>query len=297
MRKKKNLNRESYISCLIVGIVALLCLFPFWIVLVNSFASETDITLNGYAIIPRMFTLKSYQYLIDNKGIMLVRAFGVSSVVTVLGTIFTMFVTTCYAYPLAQDKETFPLVNKLSFFAWFTTVFSGGVIPWYILTTRYYGLTNNLWALFIPSSLNVFNMFVVRNSFKAVPKELIEAAKIDGATNLKVFLFIAIPLSKVGMVTIGLFTAMGYWNDLNLSLYLITKSELFPLQKMLYNMMINIEFLLAGSISTTDLSHVELPLNTAKLIITVITVVPIVFVFPFAQKYFVKGITVGAVKG
>lgn len=297
MKKKSGLNKESYVACLIIGVTALLCLFPFWVALVNSFASETSVTLNGYSVIPKEFSLDGYKYLWENKGVMLLRAFGISFLVVTVGTVYTLFVTVCFAYAISQDKKDFPLANALSFFAWFTTVFSGGVIPWYILCTRYYGLYNNVFALFIPSALSVFNMFVIRNSFKAVPRDLIEAAKIDGASNLRIFTSIAIPLAKVGLVTIGLFTALGYWNDFHLSLYLITKSELYPVQKLLHSMMANIAFLVSGSVDSSELSHVVLPTNTAKMVMTVLTALPVVLVFPFAQRYFVKGITVGAVKG
>ena len=275
MNQKSALNKESYASCLIVGIMALLCLFPFWAAVVNSFASENSVTLNGYSIIPKELSLDGYKYLLNNKGIMLLRSFGISFLIVIVGTAYTMFVTVCFAYAISQDRKDFPPANVLSFFSWFTTVFSGGVIPWYILCTRYYGLYNNLWALFIPSALNVFNMFVIRNSFKAI----------------------GLPLAKVGLVTIGLFTLLGYWNDFQLSLYLVNNSELFPVQKMLYTMMANISFLVSGSVDTSVLSHAVLPTNTAKMVMTVLTVLPVAFVFPLAQKYFVKGITVGAVKG
>ena len=246
MNQKSALNKESYASCLIVGIMALLCLFPFWVAVVNSFASENSVTLSGYSIIPKELSLDGYKYLLNNKGIMLLRSFGISFLIVIVGTAYTMFVTVCFAYAISQDRKDFPPANVLSFFSWFTTVFSGGVIPWYILCTRYYGLYNNLWALFIPSALNVFNMFVIRNSFKAIPKDLIEAARIDGASNLRIFLSIGLPLAKVGLVTIGLFTLLGYWNDFQLSLYLVNNSELFPVQKMLYTMMANISFLVSG---------------------------------------------------
>lgn len=252
MNQKSALNKESYASCLIVGIMALLCLFPFWVAVVNSFASENSVTLSGYSIIPKELSLDGYKYLLNNKGIMLLRSFGISFLIVIVGTAYTMFVTVCFAYAISQDRKDFPPANVLSFFSWFTTVFSGGVIPWYILCTRYYGLYNNLWALFIPSALNVFNMFVIRNSFKAIPKDLIEAARIDGASNLRIFLSIGLPLAKVGLVTIGLFTLLGYWNDFQLSLYLVNNSELFPVQKMLYTMMANISFLVSGSVDSSS---------------------------------------------
>lgn len=297
MKHRTSLNRESYGSCILIGFAALLCFFPFWVVVVNSFASETYVTLNGFSVIPKTFTLDSFKYVLNNKKMMLLRAFGVSTITVIAGTVYTMIVTTCYAYTIAQDRKTVSYANVLSFFAWFATVFSGGVIPWYILTTQYYGLKNNLFALFIPYGMNVFNMFIVRNSFKAIPKELIESAKLDGASDLRVFFSIALPLAKVSVVTVILFTALNYWNDFFLSLYLITDSTLFPVQKILYSMMANITFLLSGSESTSAMANIELPANTARMVMTVLTVSPIAFVFPFVQKYFVKGITVGAVKG
>ena len=297
MKHRTSLNHESYGACILIGFAALLCFFPFWVVVVNSFASETYVTLNGFSVIPKTFTLDSFKYVLNNKKMMLLRAFGVSTITVIAGTVYTMIVTTCYAYTIAQDRKTVPYANTLSFFAWFATVFSGGVIPWYILTTQYYGLKNNLFALFIPYGMNVFNMFIVRNSFKAIPKELIESAKLDGASDLRVFFSIALPLAKVSVVTVILFTALNYWNDFFLSLYLITDSTLFPVQKILYSMMANITFLLSGSESTSAMANIELPANTARMVMTVLTVSPIAFVFPFVQKYFVKGITVGAVKG
>ena len=297
MKQSHSLHRENIAACILVGIAAFLCFFPLWVIVVNSFNSETNVTLNGFSIFPKVLTLDSFKYVLNNKKTLLLRAFGVSTVTVVAGTIFTTFVTICYAYTAAQDKQTVPFANTLSFIAWFATVFSGGVIPWYILTTQYYGLKNNLFALFVPYAINVFNMYIVRSSFRSTPRALIESAKLDGASELRVFLSIAIPLSKVSIVTIIMFTALTYWNDFFLTLYLITDSALFPVQKILYSMMSNITFLLSGSEATSAMADIELPANTARMVMTVLTVIPIAFVFPFVQKYFVKGITIGAIKG
>ena len=228
MKQSHSLHRENIAACILVGIAAFLCFFPLWVIVVNSFNSETNVTLNGFSIFPKVLTLDSFKYVLNNKKTLLLRAFGVSTVTVVAGTIFTTFVTICYAYTAAQDKQTVPFANALSFIAWFATVFSGGVIPWYILTTQYYGLKNNLFALFVPYAINVFNMYIVRSSFRSTPRALIESAKLDGASELRVFLSIAIPLSKVSIVTIIMFTALTYWSDFFLSLYLITDSALFP---------------------------------------------------------------------
>ena len=297
MRKKHHLHKESVISYIIVGLMAFMCLLPLWIAFVASISSETEIVKNGFSLIPDGVTLETYSYIIKNKGLMLVRAFGITFLTLLLGTAYSVLIMTCFAYCVAQKKETFRYSNVLSFLAWFTTIFSGGILPWYILTTKYYGLQNNIFALFIPYGMNVFYMFILKSNFKSIPEELIEAAKIDGASNAKIFFSIAIPLAKVGIVTIVLFMALQYWNDFHLSLYLITKTDLYTVQKLLYNMMANISALLSGTVSTSASLHVTIPSNTARMVMTVLTVVPVAVFYPFAQKYFVKGVTIGAVKG
>lgn len=295
--KKRHKKKESLVCYLIVGIMAFLCFLPLWITFASSISNETAIVKNGFSLLPQEPTLETYRYILKDKGTMIIRAFGVSFAVIFLGTLYSLFIMTTFAYTIAQKKEVFRFSSALSFFAWFTTVFSGGILPWYILMTRYYGLQNNLFALFVPYGMNVFYMFVLKNSFKAIPEELIEAARIDGATSMKIFTSIAIPLAKVGLVTVILFMSLQYWNDFHLSLYLITKSDLYTVQKLLYNMMANISALLSGTKSVVEASNITIPSNTARMVMTMLTVLPVVAFFPFAQKYFVKGITVGAVKG
>ena len=295
--KKRHKKKESLVCYLIVGIMAFLCFLPLWITFASSISNETAIVKNGFSLLPQEPTLETYRYILKDKGTMIIRVFGVSFAVIFLGTLYSLFIMTTFAYTVAQKKEVFRFSRALSFFAWFTTVFSGGILPWYILMTRYYGLQNNLFALFVPYGMNVFYMFVLKNSFKAIPEELIEAARIDGATSMKIFTSIAIPLAKVGLVTVILFMSLQYWNDFHLSLYLITKSDLYTVQKLLYNMMANISALLSGTKSVVEASNITIPSNTARMVMTMLTVLPVVAFFPFAQKYFVKGITVGAVKG
>ena len=296
MRKNK-VHHESILCYVITGVMAFLCFLPLWICFVASITSESTIVADGFSVLPRDVTLANYAYIMANKGKMVIRAFGVSAIVIVVGTLHSMAVMTAFAYAIAQKKTVFPLAGALSFFAWFTTVFTGGVLPWYILVTKYYGLQNNLWALFLPYGMNVFYMFILKNNFKAIPEELLEAAKIDGASDSKIFFSIALPLSKVGLVSVILFMSLQYWNDFHLSLYLITKTDLYTVQKLLYNMMANISALLSGSVSASSAAHVEIPSNTARMVMTMLTVIPVAALYPFAQKYFVKGMTVGAVKG
>ena len=273
--------KESPICYIIVGLVALSCFLPLWIAFVASVSDEAAVIEKGFSLWPRNFTLDTYKYILENKGVMLLRAYGMSFSATIIGTVYSTAVMSLFAYATAQKKENFRFAGALSFFGWFTMIFSGGLLPWYILCTKYYGLQNNIWALVLPYGMNVFYMFVLKSNFKAIPEELVEAAKIDGASDARVFFSIA----------------LQFWNDFYLSLYLITKTDLYTLQKLLYNMMSNISALMTNSNLASAKEHIVLPTNTARMAMTMFTVVPVAVFYPFAQKYFIKGITVGAVKG
>ena len=289
--------KESPICYIIVGLVALSCFLPLWIAFVASVSDEAAVIEKGFSLWPRNFTLDTYKYILENKGVMLLRAYGMSFSATIIGTVYSTAVMSLFAYATAQKKENFRFAGALSFFGWFTMIFSGGLLPWYILCTKYYGLQNNIWALVLPYGMNVFYMFVLKSNFKAIPEELVEAAKIVGASDARVFFSIALPLAKVGLVSVILFMALQFWNDFYLSLYLITKTDLYTLQKLLYNMMSNISALMTNSNLASAKEHIVLPTNTARMAMTMFTVVPVAVFYPFAQKYFIKGITVGAVKG
>lgn len=264
-----------------------------------SLSNDQQVALHGFSLLPRDITAYTYEFLFASKGSMLIKAYGITLFTVVVGTLFSLAVTVSYAY-VASIKD-FKYANTLSFIAWFTMVFSGGLLPWYILTTKYYHLHNNLWALFIPYAMNVFNMFLMRNFFKGIPQELAESAKIDGAGHFRIYFQIMIPLARVGIVTITLFYALSYWNDFFLSLMLVTDRDLYPVQLLLYNMMSNITFLTSGGGSSDayaqGASQVMIPTMTARMALTCITIGPIILVYPFAQRFFVKGITIGAVKG
>lgn len=262
-----------------------------------SLTSEEEIYEFGYSLIPRNPTLNTYLFLLRSKGLMLLKAFLTTLSVTVLGTLYQVTITTLFAYAVTQKKETFRFTRVLSFFAWFTTIFSGGIVPWYILCTRYYGLKDNIFALFIPYGFNVFNMFILRGSFRDIPNEIIESAKLDGASNARVFSSIALPLARGGILTVTLFTIFGLWNDFHLPQWLTTKNELMTLQKLLYSMLSNVSQLLNNADLIAYMDNVVLPTQTAKMAVAVLAILPLVILYPFALKYFVKGINVGGVKG
>lgn len=228
---------------------------------------------------------------------MLLHSMVMTVKVVILGTLFSVSVVTCFAYSVTQKKDVFRFTRQLSFFAWFATIFSGGVLPWYILCTQYYGLKNNVWAMFIPYGMNVFNMFILRGNFRQIPEEMFESAKLDGASHAQIFFRISIPLARSGIVTVALFNILTFWNDFYLPQWLISDSDYMTLQKMLYGMLSNAQALLKNSELSDVFSKITLPTETAKMAVAVMAILPLMLLYPFALRYFVKGINMGGVKG
>ncbi len=290
----RTVNGIFYIT---IAFFALACVVPFLLILSVSLSNEHAVSLRGFSLIPMGLTLYTYTYLFINKGIVILEAYEITFAVLILGTLFSVFVTTCYSY--AASFKKFRFANALSFIAWFTMIFNGGLLPWYILTTKYYHLKNNLFALFVPYAMNVFYMFVMRNFFKSISSEYVESAKIDGAGNLRIFATIVLPIAKVGLITITLFYALGYWNDFYLAFMLISKQRLYPMQMLLYAMESNIMYLANSNtgLAQHGASTMVIPLMTTRMAVACIAIGPIIIFYPFAQRYFVKGLTVGAIKG
>lgn len=273
---------------------ALTCLFPMLMAVAVSFSDEQSVLANGYQLIPDKWSLDAYSYFILGKGMTMLRSYGVSVFVLVAGVSISMITTVCYAY--SSSIRGFRGANILSFLAYFTMLFSGGMLPWYIMCTRYYHLSNNILGLILPASMNVFNMYLMRNFFRTIPPELAEAARVDGAGQMQIFFKVMLPLSKVGLVTIAMFYALSFWNDWYLALMLITDDTLYPVQYLLYIMMTNANFL-ATSNNSIMAQYVVVPTQTAQMAMTCIAIGPIVLAYPLVQRYFVRGITLGAVKG
>ncbi len=278
----------------LLAIFSLICLIPLVLAISGSFSTESEVSLKGFSLLPRGFTLDIYRYVFNSQGETLLGAYMVTIVVTVLGTILSVIITTCFAYVISV--KDFRHANKLAFFAYFTMLFSGGMLPWYLVCTKYYHLGNTLWGLILPYSMNVFYMYLIRNFIKGIPYELTESAKIDGAGHFQIFYKVILPLAKAGIVTIVLFYALTYWNDFYLPLMLVSEDKYFSMQYILYKMNANIQYL-ASNPNGMGAGHIVLPTNTIKMAITCIAIGPIALVYPFVQKYFVKGVTVGALKG
>jgi putative aldouronate transport system permease protein len=276
-----------------IGIIVVACLLPFLLILSGSFTEETAIFKNGYGLIPSVFSTNAYEILFESSRD-IIRAYGVTILVVIIGSTAGLFLTAMTAYVLSRND--FRYKKQFSLFIYLTSVFSGGLIPLYILMVRYLGLKDNILALILPLLLSAWNVFLLRNFMSDVPESIMESAKIDGANEFSIFIKIVVPLSKPGLITIGLFQALFYWNDWVQAYLYINDKALYTIQYFLYNMLnsfnaINSSFVSAG------IPLPNIPTESIKLAMTVIATGPIIFLFAFTQKYFVKGLTIGAVKG
>lgn len=277
----------------VVTLMAAICLIPFIVLVSSSFTSENYIRFHGYSFLPQEFTTQAYEIIFKNP-ITVAKAYGVSILITVVGTLLGLFILTMTAYVLS--RKDFKYRNFFSFFFYFTTLFNGGMVCTYIFYIQYLHLKDSLWALILPGIFNVFYLLIMRSFVSAIPSALIESAKIDGAGEYRTFFQIILPLLKSGMATIGLFLALGYWNDwYNAMLYMNTDDK-YPLQYMLYNMLQQTQAL-ARVASQAGIVVADLPSNSLKMAMAVVATGPIILVYPFVQKYFVKGVTIGSVKG
>lgn len=287
-------SKIFYVICyLVVGLMAAICLIPFIILVSSSFTSESYIRFHGYSILPKEFTTQAYEIIFKNP-MTVMRAYGVSILITVVGTLLGLFILTMTAYVLS--RKDFKYRNFFSFFFYFTTLFNGGMVCTYIFYIQYLHLKDSLWALILPGIFNVFYLLIMRSFVSAIPSALIESAKIDGAGEYRTFFQIILPLLKSGMATIGLFLALGYWNDWYNAMLYLNSDEKYPLQYMLYNMLQQTQAL-ARIASQAGIVVADLPSNSLKMAMAVVATGPIILVYPFVQKYFVKGVTIGSVKG
>ncbi|WP_248928152.1 carbohydrate ABC transporter permease [Paenibacillus hamazuiensis] len=287
----------NILSYLLLGVFAVLCVVPFLMVLSSSLTNEQEIIRNGYTLIPKSMTLEAYKVALQDPMIIL-RAYGVTIFVTVIGTIVSVYLMAMTAYVI--HKRNFRIANGLAFYFFFTTLFNAGLVPWYILITQYLHMKDNLLVLIVPALFNVFYMIVMKAFMRGVPEALSESAVMDGANEFRIFNSIMLPLSKPMLATITLFVALFYWNDWYLSMLFISEEKLRPLQLLLYNLVTNSDELrrimqLSGGGASVDLS--SMPTNSLKMAVTIIATGPILLLYPFVQRFFVKGLTLGAVKG
>jgi len=279
-----------------IGLFSILCVLPMWIALMASFTNEHELIRNGYGLWYRSFDLTAYKLIFTGTG-SVYRAYGVTVLTTIAGVVLTVFLTSSFAYPLSVKSLKYR--NRLSFFCYITMVFNGGLVPTYILTTRFLHLQDTLWVLIIPAALNGFNVFLMKNYFATLPEALAESAKIDGASEIYIYFKIILPLSMPILATIALFAAIGYWNEWFRVLLFINDKELFTLQFLIMRLQQQAEFL-NSSLSASAraaLGGQTIPTIGIRVATAMVSIGPIILLYPFLQKYFIKGLTIGAVKG
>jgi len=291
--KKSSITTSVAINAVFI-IICILCIIPLITVITVSISNESYIMAHGYSIFPHKFDLTAYKYILKYpQGIL--RAYGISILVTFAGTILNLLVCSMFAY--AVSRRDFRYRNIFSFIVIFTMLFNGGMVSNYIVVTNYYHLQDNLLALILPYAVIPLYVLILRTFFSTVPIAIIESAKIDGANEFHIFFKMVVPLSKPAIATIGVLVMLMYWNDWWLGLLYINNNNLAPIQLMLNNIMQNMDFLRSNIMGASGfIKASDFPSESARMALCVLAAGPMLFVFPFFQKYFVKGLTLGSVK-
>jgi putative aldouronate transport system permease protein len=281
---------------LLMVIVCVVALIPIYVIVISSVTSEAALTSNGYRLWPEEFSTLAYTFLF-NKGSIIITAYINTIISTLAGTFLSVIMVGLYAYAISRDN--FKFKSFFTFYAFFTMLFGGGLVAYYMVTRQVLQIQNSLWALFLPSAFSPFWVIVMRTFYKAnVPNEVIESARIDGASEWRTLFQIVLPLSIPGLATIALFSAIGIWNNFFNCLLLVDDAKYYSLQFTIYTTLNNIRFLLENADKMQGLVNVsELPSQTFRMAMAVVTVGPIIFAYPFFQQYFIRGLTIGAVKG
>lgn len=282
---------------LIVIFLVLLCILPLVLVVGISFTSESGIARNGYTFIPSEFSLDAYRFVWASRK-SIINAYSVTILSTVIGTVISVALMALYAYPLSRND--FKYKNFFTFYVFFTMLFSGGIVSWYMICTRLLHLGNSIWGLILPYVMNAWYVVVLRTFFKSsVPEAIIESAKLDGAGEFRIFGQLVLPISVPGIATIALFQTLKYWNDWWLPLNFVTTAKLYNLQFFLQNLLANISDLTNNPdlAQNAAVRFADMPKEGVRMALCLVAMGPILFVYPFFQKYFIQGLTVGAVKG
>ena len=282
------------VSYIIVCLFGLICLYPLLLTLTVSFTSESLIAKDGYRLIPKAFTADTYTYIFAHSGTRILRSYGVTILVTVVGTLASMLVTCMIGFAISLPEMKYR--NVIAFICNFTSIFSAGLVPWSVVCVNWYNLRDNILALILPSMFSVWNMFLMRTYFRNISPSLYDAAKIDGAGYWRVFFRVAMPLSTTALLTVGLMYMLSYWNNWWNALMFISNRDLYPLQYYLYSIVSNVNAISSGRIPSGAAASIRLPTETVKMAVTIITIGPIRFIYPFIQRHFVNGIMAGAVK-
>ena len=294
IRKDRSQVVISVVTYILVTLFCIMCILPFWMIITSSFATEDSIRRSGFTLWPTDFSTYSYELLVRSPDQM-IGAYVVTIGLTVVGTLIGLFIVSMTGYAL--QRRDFPYRNGIMFYIYFTSLFSAGLVPFYLLITNLLNLRDSYFAILLPLLMSPWLIVLMKNFVKAIPHEITESGKIDGAGDFRIFYSLILPNMKPALATIGLFLALSYWNEWYFSsLFLTTKVEYRPLQYHLYNV-INKVASLKNSIAGSNVVITDLPGETLKMATAVIATGPIILLYPFVQKYFVAGLTVGAVKG
>lgn len=293
----KRLNLIGYIVMIILTFNALI---PIILMVISSLTDNASLMLNGYSFVPDKWSTYAYRWIFAFSGGMVMRAYGISFLVTIIGTLANVLITIGLAYGLS--KRDLPGKSFFTFYVVFTMLFNGGLVPTYINYTNVFHIKDTIWALLIPSLLcNAFNVLLTKSYFvSGIPNEIIEAAYIDGANELQTLHSVVIPLAKPIIATIAMFAGIAYWNDWNNGyIYLVKRTEFFSIQNLLNRLMQNINALTqnANQVNNVTTALADVPSVTVRMAIATLGILPIIIVYPFIEKSFVKGITLGGVKG
>ena len=294
-----SLNRYRLVDLLgrilvsgILAVFSIACLLPLLLILSASFTTEVGITQNGYSLIPSQFTTAAYEYILAEPS-QILRAYGVSLTVTLVGTGLGLPISAMLAYTLS--RPSFAARRVLSFFVFFTLLFNGGLIPFYLFVVQGLKMKDNLLILILPLMVNGWNVLILRTSFAQLPEDLLDAARIDGAGELRIFWQVVVPISTPVLATIGLFMMLGFWNDWWMSLLFISNKAFYSIQFLLYNLNASIQALQSNPEILARFGG-ELPAQGARMALALLAIGPIAFVYLFLQRYLIRGITIGSIK-
>lgn len=285
----------SLIIYMIATVFSIMCFVPFYTMVIASFTEKRTLIRFGYQFWPREFSIEAYQWVLRGQSI--ITGYSVTLFVTIAGTLLSLMFMCALAYAMSNKK--FKPRNQISFYVYFTMIFSGGIIPWFI-TMRALGLYDNVWALIVPMLMNPWWIFILRNYFNSLPSEVMESARIDGASDVQILLRIVLPLSMPVLATAGLFVSVAYWNDWWHGVMLLDFADFRPLQVIILRIINNIRAIreamaVPGSSVSIDMS--QIPALSIRMAIVVVTIGPIILVYPFVQRYFIQGLMLGAIKG
>lgn len=294
MNKKLSIGSRIVVYGILI-LICLICIIPIITVVSISFSKDITIIKEGYGILPKDFTLDAYKYALKDIEAIL-RSYGVSIFVTVTGCVFGLAFNSMIAYVLSRKDYRYS--KQLTVFLIIPMVLNGGLVPTYIWISKYLHLKNTIWVMILPMLIVPWFIILLRTFFSQIPSSLIEAATVDGAGELTIFVKIVLPLAKPALATVGMFIVLNYWNDWFLPLMYIDNSELYNLQYRLYMMMRDVQEMIKNSAASgMGIGIADLPTESMRMAMCVIAAGPMLMIFPFFQKYFVKGLTVGGVKG